>query len=682
MWKKTLLTLLIASPMIAATQLQTNQIQHQAAEPLPQQMRFKQRQNFLALERLLQNAEKQKLFSLDVLALAEKLFDRNYPLQEDAAWLLLKYKLNLPENQDVAKKQALLADFSQRYPLAEKRYKLSQLLFKDFYQQQEWTALFDYAKQHSSLSADNQCRLFSAKYQVLADKLQINPEAEQAGNKPVADTDELDSLLAEFEQFWLNTDTLPTECNDIDSYWRDQGLKTDEKVKQKAAALFAKGAKKALYELSLNSHDELQQWLNSVQELLNNPQHLQNFAENRPVDPHAKSIVLAAFPNFVKTLSEQSENPDFARYQTWAERWNLSPEALREWKMSFVNRLFDNNDPIFQLWRDEQVKELKADNLTERRLRLAILHKAELNEWLELLSAEAKNKVEWRYWAAKNDPKRLAEIAKERGFYPMLAANALNLPYQLQFPDIKPLNETQKHALQPALERITELRQLERFSTAKSAWVELLQSVDFDEKLALSHYATEQDWYDLAVEGTIQAKAWDYVPLRLPNAYSDWFDFTLANKLVSKSFAMAIARQESAWNVQARSHANAMGLMQMLPTTAAATAKQSQLPYQAERDLFDPFHNIMLGTAHLAELNEKYPNNRILIAAAYNAGSSRVERWLARAGGKLAMDEFIATIPFFETRGYVQNVLAYDFYYQTLYGKSQTLFTSAEQRAY
>ncbi|VEH66083.1 putative solube lytic murein transglycosylase, SLT domain protein [Rodentibacter pneumotropicus] len=69
----------------------------------------------------------------------------------------------------------------------------------------------------------------------------------------------------------------------------------------------------------------------------------------------------------------------------------------------------------------------------------------------------------------------------------------------------------------------------------------------------------------------------------------------------------------------------------------------------------------MLGTAHLNELNIKYPNNRILIAAAYNAGANRVEKWLARAGGKLAMDEFIASIPFFETRGYVQNVLAYDF---------------------
>ena len=79
------------------------------------------------------------------------------------------------------------------------------------------------------------------------------------------------------------------------------------------------------------------------------------------------------------------------------------------------------------------------------------------------------------------------------------------------------------------------------------------------------------------------------------------------------------------------------------------------------------------------ELNAKYPNNRILIASAYNAGASRVEKWLARANGKLAMDEFIASIPFFETRGYVQNVLTYDFYYQNLQNKEKLQTFSKEE---
>ena len=106
--------------------------------------------------------------------------------------------------------------------------------------------------------------------------------------------------------------------------------------------------------------------------------------------------------------------------------------------------------------------------------------------------------------------------------------------------------------------------------------------------------------------------------------------------------------------------------MQLLPTTAEKTAKENGLPFNGENDLFQPFNNIMLGTTHLAELNQRYPNNRMLIAAAYNAGAGRVDQWLARSANKLDFDVFVASIPYYETRGYVQNVLAYDYYYQIL----------------
>lgn len=118
--------------------------------------------------------------------------------------------------------------------------------------------------------------------------------------------------------------------------------------------------------------------------------------------------------------------------------------------------------------------------------------------------------------------------------------------------------------------------------------------------------------------------------------------------------------------------------MQLLPSTARLTAKKFNLPYANDKQLFDPYSNIMLGTAHLQELYDKYGNNRILIASAYNAGPHRVTQWLEKSGGKLTMAQFVASIPFYETRGYVQNVLAYDTYYQILQGKAQQLFSQEE----
>ena len=423
---------------------------------------------------------------------------------------------------------------------------------------------------------------------------------------------------------------------------------------------------------------------NTVQKiLLKNPKQLADFVKNNDPATLEKSVLLDVFPRYLKTLPEQMPNPNFATYQPWAEKWQLSAEEINQWKIAFLNRFFDNENMDFQTWRDAQIPQLKADNLTEHRLRMAIWQKTDLAPWLHALSDEAKEKQEWRYWAAKQDPQknteRLTALAKERGFYPMLAAAQLKQPYQVEYPTSPRFNTTEKANFSPTFAIIAELRELGRNGLAKQRWRTVLDNADFETKLKLTQYAQDQQWYELSVDGTIAAKAWDYLALRLPNAYPAYFDVALQNLKVSKTFAMAIARQESAWNPMAQSSANARGLMQLLPSTAKVTADNNQLPYQGEQDLFKPLSNILLGTAHLNELNEKYPNNRILIAAAYNAGSSRVEKWLVRANGKLALDEFVASIPFYETRAYVQNVVAYDFYYQILQNKeNQQIFSQAE----
>ena len=367
-------------------------------------------------------------------------------------------------------------------------------------------------------------------------------------------------------------------------------------------------------------------------------------------------------------------------------------------------------------WRDQEILKLNADNLIERRLRTAIWQQTDLLAWLNALSNESKQKQEWRYWMGKTLEKEnitkskeiFSELSNERGFYPMLATAKLypedrGTGYDFGQPGLEvfiarsisdPYWEHEYKKFQPALTEIAELRQLDRLGAAKQRWRFLLEKLSQEEQLqiALSQYANEQNWFELGVDGSIIAKAWDYIGLRLPNAYSQYFDIALSNvnlsatepqaivdNRVTKTFAMAIARQESAWNPMAQSSANARGLMQLLPSTAQKTAENQQLPYNGELDLFKPLNNILLGAAHLNELNAKYPNNRILIASAYNAGASRVEKWLARSNGKLAMDEFIASIPFFETRGYVQNVLTYDFYYQNLQDKEKLQTFSKEE---
>lgn len=131
----------------------------------------------------------------------------------------------------------------------------------------------------------------------------------------------------------------------------------------------------------------------------------------------------------------------------------------------------------------------------------------------------------------------------------------------------------------------------------------------------------------------------------------------------------AIARQESAFNPKAVSHANARGLLQMLPATAARTAKNSGVAFDARRLTSDAAFNAQLGSAHLGELARSFDGSYVMVFAAYNAGSSRVVEWIQRYGDprKSNVDpvDWVERIPFSETRNYVQRVMENTQVYRT-----------------
>jgi soluble lytic murein transglycosylase len=124
---------------------------------------------------------------------------------------------------------------------------------------------------------------------------------------------------------------------------------------------------------------------------------------------------------------------------------------------------------------------------------------------------------------------------------------------------------------------------------------------------------------------------------------------------ISADLAWAVMRQESAFDPDVVSPAHAVGLMQLLPETARATATAASLAYD-ETHLTSPPENVTLGTLYLRELLGKLGEKELLAVAAYNAGPEAIERWLART--KIdTLDVFVEAIPFIETRGYVVRVL-------------------------
>ena len=145
--------------------------------------------------------------------------------------------------------------------------------------------------------------------------------------------------------------------------------------------------------------------------------------------------------------------------------------------------------------------------------------------------------------------------------------------------------------------------------------------------------------------------------------------FQLIDKVAGKrplfsSLAHAIIRKESRFNPKAESSAGALGMMQLMPATAADQVKKLKgygLTIQNGASLFNPEKNLALGVVHLDQLIEEFGGNIVLISAAYNAGSGNVRKWLKLFGDprqtNISWVDWIELLPYNETRNYVHRVL-------------------------
>lgn len=160
--------------------------------------------------------------------------------------------------------------------------------------------------------------------------------------------------------------------------------------------------------------------------------------------------------------------------------------------------------------------------------------------------------------------------------------------------------------------------------------------------------------------------------------------YTAVGPAVEPPVAYSIARQESGFNARVVSSANAMGLMQVTPAAGKYVAKKFSLPFDQKRLLSDPSYNVQIGAAELGDLIESYRGSYILSFAAYNAGRTRVRDWIERYGDprdpKVDPVDWVESIPFSETRNYVQRVMENLQVYRVRFGTSSKLLIEADLR--
>jgi len=159
----------------------------------------------------------------------------------------------------------------------------------------------------------------------------------------------------------------------------------------------------------------------------------------------------------------------------------------------------------------------------------------------------------------------------------------------------------------------------------------------------------------------------EYWEALFPRPYwDDLKKFSVANGL-DPYLVASLIRQESEFNPVAVSRANAVGLMQLLPKTGKLVAHQEKLKRYTPSQLYTPTVNLQLGTRYFKGMVDQFGGSFEYALAAYNAGSDRVQEWLGQGKYRDAQ-EFVESIPFTETREYVQAIMRNASVYKQLYG--------------
>jgi soluble lytic murein transglycosylase len=472
------------------------------------------------------------------------------------------------------------------------------------------------------------------------------------------------------EKLWLVGKSQPNACDPLFARWAAEGQLTEQKRWQRAK-LAAEARNYGLVTHLIKTMPTLGSQGKALLDVAQKPELLKQTARFTQTDPAMADVVGLG----LRRLARQDPEAALRLLDSYAARMKFSSEEqvaiAREIGLTLAKRF----DPRALQVMAKYDPELRDNTVSEWRARLLLRlgRWDEANQLTRQMPAELGNSNRWRYWQARSlqlaqpnsqEPKALYQaLAKERDFYGFMAADQVQAPYQL---NNKPLalnpKTVQKVRNSAAIRRALEFHARGQIADGRREWYNVSRLFSRDEMVAQARLAYEMGWYFPAIRTISQAQYWDDLDVRFPMAHREHLVREAKNRDIHSSWVFAVTRQESAFMADAKSHAGAMGLMQLMPATAKETAKRFGIPLSSPQLAYRPDINIQLGAAYLSQIYGQFNGNRVLASAAYNAGPGRVRQWL-RGADHLSYDVWIENIPFDETRQYVQNVLSYSVIY-------------------
>jgi soluble lytic murein transglycosylase len=281
------------------------------------------------------------------------------------------------------------------------------------------------------------------------------------------------------------------------------------------------------------------------------------------------------------------------------------------------------------------------------------------------MSPEQAEEGAWRYWKARALAAQgqtleantlYAKLSTERHYYGWLAqdelVDSMSAPlniYKVTDAEVSEIANT------PAFQRAEALLRNDFRWEAKTEWAQATKGFDDKQLLAAAEFAARKNWYDLAIITADKTTEMHDYTLRYPAPYRNLMKPAAKGQAIDEAWVYGITRQESRFVYSAKSNVGACGLMQLMPTTARWCARRVGLDYNNSM-IHELGTNIALGTYYLRYTLDIFNGQEVMATAAYNAGPNRAKKWQAATPLEGAI--YAETIPFSETRSYVQKVMA------------------------
>jgi len=488
-----------------------------------------------------------------------------------------------------------------------------------------------------------------------------------------------DSLaLAEAKSLWMVSSEQPANCDGLFDRMIKAGVLTDEDIWSRFRLAMQDGkigvAKYALQRVK--SYENGQEKL--VDKVYENPQRVLEKKQISVKSRLGRELNIYALERMAKT------QPDYA-IDFWKQ---LQPSYGTDDKnyvwARFALHAARRHDPdALEYYKRAQDAPLDKEQFAWK-VRAALLARnwPSVQATINSMPQAQQNEAAWRYWLGRSLKEQnqipaanalLSPLSREHNYYGLLALEELGDSVSAIPSSYKPLEaEISAIKAKPAIQRSLELQRLDLRWEARNEWAWATKDFDDKQMLSAAELAARMEWYDLAI---ITAEKTSYLhdfSLRYPIPYREMMQASAKEQGLDEAWVYGLTRQESRFVTYAKSGVGAVGLMQVMPATAKWIAKRLGLDGYHNGMIGQMNTNIQLGTYYMRHVLDEMGGQSLMATAAYNAGPGRAKRWAATTPTEGAI--YAETIPFGETRNYVQKVMGNaQFYAQRLGARMQTL---------